>query len=135
MTQAERDGIKAINTTPRRLIRWLLGQSCYSRARAALLDGDPIALWGLMGTALATTGHIWFSVTTEARARRFTLVREAAREIEGLFQTKLALESLVLADDNRAVRFLQFMGFELYDPAPIALGGALAYKAILRRPW
>src|SRR5262245_60918474 len=50
-----------IGVRPRRGLRQLISSSSYSRV--ALLDGRPLALWGLLGTDLATAAEPWLSLT------------------------------------------------------------------------
>lgn len=120
---------RSSGVSARKWLRIILGQSVY--ARAGLLDGIPVALWGLTGTMASSSGHVWLSVTPEFMARPFLCGRLARAEAESMMMGKTELRSAVATKDRRAHRFLRFLGFEIGDVLPIA--GATLRIAVLRQ--
>lgn len=106
-------------------------QSAY--ARTGLIDGVPVAMWGITGTILSSTGHAWLSVTPECRARRLLVGRVARAEAAAILATT-DLASLVLDDDARARRFLRFLGFEIGEISTAECGRMFRH-AVLKRKW
>lgn len=130
LTAKERAEIEAVTgIPPRRFVRRLLQQSSY--ARAAVICNVPVALWGLTGTLLSPSGHIWLSVTQEARARPFAFMAVARSEAATLLATKAELRSMVRIDDARALRFLRHLGFEIGEIS-LAECGRMFRAAVLR---
>ncbi len=130
LEQATLDTFRTIGVRPRAGLRRLLDVSAY--CRAALLDGKPVALWGVMGPELATCGEAWLSITNRARAERKQIVRLARRELRAMLATKVMLVSSVLCNDARGKRFAEFLGFDCSDREEVA-GGIPFYRGILRR--
>jgi hypothetical protein len=126
-----RQAIQEAKGPPRRFIRWMIGQSSY--ARAGLIDGFPVALWGITGTMMASTGFAWLSVTEELRRHPFLAARVAREEAFVNLRSK-ELHSLVLDGDIRAERFLRFLGFEIGEISASECGKTFR-AAVLRRTW
>jgi len=116
---------------PRRWYRSFL--NCSSYARVGLLDNVPVAMWGITGTMLSSTGTAWLSVTPEARRHPFIVGRVARDEVQAILRTKGEIQSLVLCGDDRARRFLRFLGFELGEE--ITENGKTFRTAVLKRTW
>lgn len=119
-----------IGVRPRAGLRRLLDESAY--CRTALLDGKPVAMWGVLGSDLASCGEVWLSITERARGHRMKIVRLARKELRAMMSTKVMLISSVLCNDARGKRFAEFLGFDCtdLDEAP---GGIVFFRGILRR--
>lgn len=116
---------------PRRWLRRFMQESCY--CRTGILDGLPVAIWGVLGTLLSSRGTAWLSVTPEARARPHIVARVARDEAFVNLRSK-ELHSLVLDGDFRAARFLNFLGFDIGDISA-SESGKMFRTAILKRTW
>ncbi|MEO6779424.1 MAG: hypothetical protein ABI196_00630 [Bradyrhizobium sp.] len=115
MDGADRGVKLARGLEPSRVLRKAFGESCY--CRVALVDGEIAGMWGLGGTLLASESHVWLTLTPKARARGASLIVSTARdELRKMFQTRDRLFTTVAAEDRRAVRWLQFWGFDLGEP-------------------
>lgn len=77
-----------------------------------LIDDAPVAMWGLIGSPLATEAMVWLCMTEKARRHPLILVREVIAFLGRNLETLHAITAFVDADDARAMRFAQFMGFE-----------------------
>lgn len=98
-----------IGLRPRAGLRRLFDESSY--CKTALLDGKPIAMWGVIGSEMATHGEIWLSLSEMGRMQRKALVRIARREVENLAVLRGMLVATMMCEDARAKRFLQMLGF------------------------
>lgn len=105
---------------PRAVLRQSIRESveCWT----ALKDGVPIAMVGVRAAPLATEGEIWFCVTDAARRHRHWLVRETMAFLAHCFDTLHVLTGVVVCSDERAVRFAQFLGFEVAEAEPFGDG-------------
>jgi len=121
---------RKIGIRPRAGLRRLMDDSAY--CRAALVDGRPIALWGVMGSDIASSGEAWFSLTEHGRRQRKAIVRHAREELRAMLATKSELFSSILCSDARAKRFAEFLGFECVDQ-DVTPGGIPFFRGILRR--
>lgn len=101
--------------------------------KAALVDGDVAALWGVTGMVLGGVGTPWLltappcemvSALTFAR-----IYRAEAVSMLGLFGL---LENYVDSTYYGAVRMLVIAGFKLDDPAPFGRFGALFRRFEMR---
>lgn len=130
MAEFEREDIeRATGVAPRRFIRRLLYKSCY--ARTGMIDGVPVAMWGLLGTILSQSGEAWLSITPEGRHRPFIIAAVARAEAALLLTMKNELRSIVLIGDTRAERFLRFLGFEIGEIS-LSECGKMFRTAVLR---
>ncbi len=132
LTPEDRAAIeRASGMSPRRWLRRFLQESCY--CRAGILDGVPVAMWGVMGTIMSSSGAAWLSVTPEARARPHLVARVARREAVNLRSKEL--QSMLLCGDDRAHRFLRFLGFEISEEMTTESGKMFRSAVLKRTSW
>jgi len=79
--------------------------------RTALIDGAPVAMWGVTGTLLSREGGGWLSLTKAAMAHPFALAREVRAQLAEISATR-QIRIGVAQDDSAAVRFATFFGFK-----------------------
>lgn len=101
--------------------------------KAALVDGEVAALWGVSGVLLGPVGMPWLLTGTpceKVSPLRFARIyRAEAHEMLRLF---FRLENFVDASYTAAVRTLALAGFWLDDPAPYGRRGALFRRFEMR---
>jgi hypothetical protein len=123
----ERGTFAAFQVKPRVALREMVRQSAY--CRTGLLDGRPVAMWGVTGPAVASGGEVWLALSLAARQRRFLIVRTALREVRAMMAFKHELVSCLFCREARAFRFADFLGFEVEQ----AIDGQPYRVARLRR--
>lgn len=89
----------------------VFGQS-YLR-RSALVDGRPVAMWGVIGTLVSAEGYVWLALSDEAARYPVAVLREAKRQLAAIMQTKRELATTIDVDDSAARRFAVFFGFHV----------------------
>jgi hypothetical protein len=99
----------------------------------ALIDGEPIAMWGVTGGALETTGEAWLVVAKSIRGHKFAIVRQAMRSLARMFETKIVITSSIYCSDKRAFRFARALGFKVVEQITVDESTPL-FRAVLRRP-
>lgn len=129
LSDEDREEIAKTGLPPRRLIRSFLHQSSY--ARAAIVRGVPVALWGVVGASMESTGYVWLSVAPEARARRFALLKETIRQLREIGNTKVKVVSAISCDDTKALRFADALGFQT-EEHQMSLSGREFYQVSLK---
>ena len=79
--------------------------------RTALIDGRPVAMWGVDGTLLSDTAYVWLVMSDEIAHIPRTIVREAKRELAAIMGRYSEVAATVLPDDDAAIRFAVYLGF------------------------
>lgn len=82
--------------------------------RAILADGRLAALWGVSGTQIESDGGVWLVLADWATAYPRAVLREAAREMDGL-ASKRVLWTPILTDDVASLRLAKHLGFRLRE--------------------
>lgn len=103
-----------------------LGLAFGARAYTALLDGEPVAMFGVSAGDAPGEGCPWMVGTTALatlRARKDVLriSRAAIAEFQSLFPV---LRNAVDARNTTAIAWLRWLGFTVGTPEPIGVGGA-----------
>lgn len=91
-------------------------------------DGEVIALFGVAGSLLDTTGTPWMIGTDALDRQGRALIRSASpyiRQMQGLFSR---LENVVLARNTRSIRWLKRLGFKFGPAVPMGVQGALFHS-------
>lgn len=101
--------------------------------RTAFVDGDIAAMWGLGGGLLSATGTPWLLTTAAAERVPFAYVRIGRAQVAAMLALRPVLVNYVAANYDRAIRFLELLGFTLDDPAPFGDRDALFRRFELRR--
>lgn len=94
--------------------------------RTALIDGRPVAIWGLAGSLLAHETTAWLVLSDEAGEMPIAIVREARQQLASAAQDYEEVVATVLPEDERSVRFAEFLGFKAGDK--IAMGDGYVLK-------
>lgn len=84
-------------------------------ARTALLDGHPVAMWGMEGPALSDRATAWAAFGEPAVRFPLAIMRRARSEL-GLMREKAGdLYAFVGRNDERALLFARSLGFEFVN--------------------
>lgn len=103
---------RTMGHSPKEALRLGLRQSTV--AGTVMLDGQPIAMFGVVTSSLITgAGRVWLLMTDEARAQSKALVVLGRKITEALHNEFDILHNHVHADNRRAVRWLRFLGYEV----------------------
>lgn len=97
----------------------------------ALIDGKPVAMWGVTGSRLETTGEVWLVVAQSIRGQKFAIVRQAMRSLARMFESKAVLTSSTFCGDVRASKFAKALGFKIEREDNI--NGLPIFRAVMRR--
>jgi len=101
---------RALGQSPKQALREGLIASTF--CLTALVDGWPEAMFGLVVTnALAGEGTPWMLGTEAIYDHPRAMLRWGPRFVAAMLDSTPALSNLVSADNARAIRFLQRMGF------------------------
>lgn len=95
----------------RRAIRLAYRASAYRRA--AFVDDELAALWGVEGGLFATDGHPWLITAPAIERVPLTFAREGRRELSDMLRTRLRLVSHVQERYEKAIRFMRLLGFTI----------------------
>lgn len=101
--------LQAYGFDPRRALHDVFLKSHYSRT--ALIEGKPVAMWGLLGQLLSETAFVWLVTSDEIGRFPGLLVRETRRELAEMMQGYREFSTTVLPNDEAAVRFALYLGF------------------------
>lgn len=119
--------VEAFGFNPREGLRRAFVASHH--VRTALIDGRPIAMWGLYGPLLAWETYVWLVLAEEAADIPFTVVREARRALAAAASMYDEVIAGVALDDTKAVRFARFLGFtQDSEPEPYGDGYVLRMR-------
>lgn len=83
--------------------------------RTALIDGQPVAMWGVCGALMSNVASVWLVIAEDIVNLPLSIVREARAELAHVMGNYHELVTTVLPDDNAAVRFALYLGFQGYD--------------------
>lgn len=88
--------------------------------RTALIDGKPVAMWGVCGALMSNVASVWLVIAEDIVNLPLTIVREARAELAHVMENYHELTTTVLPDDAAAVRFALYLGFQGFgeDDAP-----------------
>lgn len=128
-----RDGDRAeveVTSIPARHLLFGLWRSSLVR-RAALVDGEVAAVWGMSGSLAASEASVYLLTGRAIERIPLAFYREARRELRAMLETRRSLVCDVLADYTRAVRFFEMLGFEIDGPRDV--GGAMFRRMRLVR--
>lgn len=97
--------------------------------RTALVDDKVAAIWGVGGVPLSETGQPFLMTSVEVeKVSPLKFVRIYQEEVLRMLQLFPRLVNYVDAAYTKAVRLLDIIGFEIGDPEPLGLKGALFRK-------
>lgn len=127
MRAEDRAEIEGAGFHPKHIMFTLWKESAYRRA--ALVDGEVAACWGDAAGTLEPEAIMWLTTAPVIERVPFAFAREARREIQRLFETRLLLHADVAADYDRSLRFWAMLGFKIGEPRPLPPFGKL-YREI-----
>lgn len=79
--------------------------------RTALIDGKPVAMWGVAGTLLNDSATVWLVLSDEVRRIPRAIAKEAKAELQRYVQNCPEISATVLPDDEASIRFALHLGF------------------------
>lgn len=121
---ADRAEIMSGGLRPGRAVLASLRSSVWSRA--ALVDGEVAAIWGVGGSLLGGLGRPWLLTGTACeRVSPLRFARIYRGQVVSMLTTFARLENFVDTEYTGAVRMLRLAGFSIDDPEPIGKNGAL----------
>ncbi len=86
--------------------------------RACLFDGEVVAMWGALGSALSPFAFVWACLSERAARRPLLLIRETRKQLVEIAADKRELVTCVLPEDEAAQRFAAFVGFHANHEGP-----------------
>lgn len=113
------DEISRFGVSPRRGL-WRSFRVSLLR-RAAFVDGEIAAMWGVGGTVLGSEGIVWLMTSDAIERAPFAFVREARSEVATMLQIWPRLVGMVSPDYARAVKFLSLLGFSIIPNGSLSL--------------
>jgi hypothetical protein len=127
MRAEDRDEVESAGFTVRHLLHSLYQDS--TLRRAALVDGELAAVWGLQGVMASDVGYPWLFTSAVVERVPFAYFRVARAEIERMLVTKRTLISHCTASYLRSARTFQMLGFTLGVPDEFGPRGCL-YRSL-----
>lgn len=82
--------------------------------RAAVMDGQTIAVWGDAAPPLAGEGLLWLMTAAAVERIPITFARVAKAEAERMLTARATLRSSVHLSCTRSLRFYRMLGFEIF---------------------
>lgn len=95
----------------------------YSNAQTIFFDDEPAAMWGI--TAYEDHNVVWAVFTKAIERHPIAFLRES-RRLADAFQC--AVENYVDARNRKAVKWFQWLGFEVSEPVPYGIHGELFHR-------
>ncbi len=102
-------GLQAFGLNPRQALHRVFIKSFYSRT--AIIDGQPVAMWGVAGTILGDCGEPWLVLSQQVTDMPVAIVREARHELKSMMNERETLVVNMIPDDDEALRFALHLGF------------------------
>jgi hypothetical protein len=133
MRQADVDEVWASSrSTPHHALMSSLDQS--QQAWTALFDGQPEVMFGVADlNILTSTGAPWLLGTDAVVTHRRQFLRRSVWWRGKLLERYEVLKNFVHDDNVLSKRWLNWLGFTLYDPAPTGVRGEMFRLFELRR--
>ena len=110
MRQSQRDAITNMGVDVHAELVRVFERSSFRRS--VFLNGELVAMGGVIGATLAPHGNVWLALSEDFAGRhRIAVAREALRWMFRLMETRTALTAICLLEDAPSWRFAQFLGF------------------------
>ena len=95
-------------------------------ARVALIDGVPVAAFGVYPTSpFEKIGCIWMLTTEATQARKIYVGRTSLKGIRALLEEWDVLWNYVDAGNRQTIQWLEWMGAKVGEPEPLPPYGCL----------
>lgn len=117
----DRAEIEGMGFRVHRALRYLYRTS--EPKRAALVDGDVAAIWGVQGGFMDEVGMPWLFTCPPVERAKLAFLKETRREVAELLETRRVLRTHVLASYTRSIRLFESLGFVFSAPASAITGG------------
>lgn len=101
--------VEGFGYNPREALRRIFVSSFY--CRTAVMDGKPVAMWGVCGSILGDEATVWLVLSNAIQALPKAIVREARAELAKVAENYRVVNTTVVPDDEVALRFAIFLGF------------------------
>lgn len=101
--------IRAFGESPRASLLRAYRLSPY--CRTALIEGRPVAMWGVVGAALSNAAEAWVALGDDSLRWPLSIARETKKELRVMAGKVETLYARVGRDDRRAMLFAVTMGF------------------------
>lgn len=108
----DKEELKDFGVTAKRAL-WRSWRASMIR-KAAFVDGEIAALWGIVGSPLGIEGNIWLLTGTSIERAKYTFIKEARREVHEALEIFPMLTGVVSIRYTQAVRFLELLGFTVF---------------------
>ncbi len=107
----------------------LMGLHLSETAWTGLVDDEPICMFGVAPSCLLTnTGTPWLLGTDGIEKHAGIFIRHSIKHLNDLFGEWDRLINYVDARNKKAVRWLKWMGFTIYDPQPYGVMNKMFHK-------
>lgn len=94
--------------------------------RTALIDGNPVAMFGAQGTLLGSSAQIWLLTSPDVyKVSPLRFARIYQDEVHKMLKIFPLLENSVDVRYDAAIRLLDITGFNIGDPEPMGIDGAM----------
>lgn len=94
--------------------RYIAATSC---AWVGLVDRKIACMWGVIPpTLLSDQCYLWLSTTEVLKGNEFIFIRRSQRVVEDILSEYPEIIGHVIADQDRSVRWLKWLGAELGEP-------------------
>jgi hypothetical protein len=122
--EADKKEAERIGLNPKKGLFYAYRQSIFRKT--ALLDGEPIAMWGIGGSLFASSGKPWLITGTGVeKISPIKFARLYKKQVEDMRAYFDVLTNQVDAEYEGAVRMLKIAGFTLSEPFKVEPSGAL----------
>lgn len=102
--------IKSYGLKPHELLRMNVQRS--SICKTVVVDGKVTAIGGVNSDFVGDSCFVWVVLSENSDSIKFRLIREIINQIKDLFLTKTRILTLIDKRDKKAMRLLEFLGFE-----------------------
>ncbi len=99
-----------------------------SYCRTALIDGKPVAMWGVVGSLLDERADVWLFLSRDIGRMPLAIVREARAELGVATEQYSYLEATIVPEDEASIRFARFLGFEGREEDRIPIGDSYVLR-------
>jgi hypothetical protein len=96
-------------TNSRRALRIAFLQSTY--AKTALIDGKPVAMWGVMKSAMSDEGEAWAAFSQEAIKHPKAMIKDGRQEAIEMARHAGTLYAKINPADPKSEGFSRALGF------------------------
>lgn len=115
--------VEALGFTPRQSLRKNFYESCVRKT--IMVDGEVAACFGLRGTIVGETGHIWLLTSHLVEGVYLALASAYRKQMREFLEIYPRLENYCLASYTKSLGLMKLSGFTVHDPQPFGPRGVL----------